>query len=352
MDASERPVTILYIAGAGRSGSTIIDNILGRVDGMASVGELRFLWERGILEQRLCGCGRPFMECPTWSAILLEAFPDVDLPALARRMVDLQQAGIRARRLPQVIRPSSRNHLQRIMSEYLGNLSRLYAVTAAHLGGGVVVDSSKLPAYGAMLEMLPGVDVRVVHLVRDPRATAYSWLRKKVLTDRAGMAFMQQQGPVKASALWDLWNVAAELLWRRSSRYLRVHYEWFVQEPRAVVERILAHAGVAGATTPFVSEREVDLTANHTVAGNPSRFSTGRVAIRADDEWVTAMRRWDRLRVTVVTWPLLLRYGYPVRPALAQPPTPAPAPASSPAPPAPRAADRPRDGRSAGGTTG
>ncbi len=166
---------------------------------MASVGELRFLWERGILEQRLCGCGRPFLECPTWSAILLEAFPDTDLPALARRMVDLQQAGIRARRLPQVIRRSSRDQLQRTMSEYLGNLSRLYAVTAAHLGGGVVVDSSKLPAYGAMLEMLPGVDVRVVHLIRDPRATAYSWLRKKALTDRAGTAFMQQQGPVKAS---------------------------------------------------------------------------------------------------------------------------------------------------------
>jgi len=349
MDASERPITILYIAGAGRSGSTIIDNILGRVEGIASVGELRFLWERGILEQRLCGCGRPFLECPTWGAILLEAFPDTDLTALARRMVDLQQAGIRARRLPQVIRRSSRDRLRRTMSEYLENLSRLYAVTAAHLGGGVVVDSSKLPAYGAMLEMLPGADVRVVHLIRDPRATAYSWLRKKALTDRAGTAFMQQQGPVKASALWDLWNLAAELLWRGSPRYLRIHYESFVREPRAVVERILAHAGHAGSGTPFVSEREVELTSNHTVAGNPSRFSTGRVAIRADDEWVTTMRRWDRLRVTVVTWPLLLRYGYPVTPTPAPAPARTPAPtAPAPAPPAPRAADPPRDGRSAG----
>jgi hypothetical protein len=307
--------TILYVAGAGRSGSTILDNILGQVEGAASVGELRFLWERGILEERLCGCGRPFLTCPRWTAILTTAFPDTDLQALARRMVELQQLGTRARHLPKLLRGRSRDHLRRTMSEYLANLAKLYAATQQHLGTTVIVDSSKLPPYGALLELLPGVEVRVVHLIRDPRATAYSWLRKKALPDRAGTAFMQRQGPVKASALWSLWNWAAGRLWRRApDRYLRVHYETFVNEPRATVERILVHAGLGGAATPFVSDTEVDLEANHTVAGNPSRFSTGRVAIRADDEWISSMRRWDRLRVTAVTWPMLLRYGYPVRP--------------------------------------
>jgi hypothetical protein len=212
------------------------------------------------------------------------------------------------------------------MSEYLNNLSRLYAATAAHLGSPVLVDSSKLPPYGAMLDMLPGVELRVVHLIRDPRATAYSWLRKKRLPDRAGTAFMQRQGPVKASALWALWNTAAGLLWGRSPGYLRVHYEAFVREPRAVVGRVLAHAGLADAKAPFVTETEVELSDNHTVAGNPSRFSTGRVAIRADDEWITGMRWWDRARVTAVTWPLLARYDYAMRPNPSSPGAAAPAP--------------------------
>lgn len=316
MEASNppAPVTILYIAGAGRSGSTILDNILGQVGGVASVGELRFLWERGILEERLCGCGRPFLECPQWTEILRTAFPGADLPALAHRMADLQQDGIRARRLPKLLRRRSRNALRHTMSEYLGNLASLYATTNASLGGGLLVDSSKLPSYGALLEMVPGVEVRVVHLIRDPRATAYSWLRKKALPDHAGTPFMQQQGPIKASGLWAFWNVAAGLLWRRSPRYLRVHYEAFVRDPRGVVDAILSHAGLEGVATPFVADNEVELTPNHTVAGNPSRFSTGRIAIRSDDEWTTEMRRWDRFRVTMVTWPLLIRYGYPLRP--------------------------------------
>jgi hypothetical protein len=315
MEEPSPPTTIVYIAGAGRSGSTILDNILGQTDGVASVGELRFLWERGILEGRLCGCGRPFLECPQWTAILGAAFPGADLPTLARRMVELQQDGTRARRLPKLLRRRTRDRLQHSMSEYLRNLSRLYSATASHLGSHVLVDSSKLPPYGAMLDMLPGVELRVVHLIRDPRATAYSWLRKKRLPDRAGTAFMQRQGPVKASALWALWNTAAGLLWARSPRYLRVHYEAFVRDPRAVVDRVLAHAGLPEGSAPFVSDTEVELSDNHTVAGNPSRFSTGRVAIRADDEWITAMRRWDRARVTAVTWPLLARYDYPLRPS-------------------------------------
>ena len=315
MEAAPAPITVLYVAGAGRSGSTILDNVLGQVEGVASLGEIRFLWERGILEQRLCGCGRPFLECPRWSSILARAFPGADLPALAARMVTLSQAGIRARRLPALLRRRSRERLQHSMSEYLGNLGRLYAAIGEEFGGAVVVDSSKLPPYGAVLDMLPGVELRVVHLIRDPRATAFSWLRKKPLTDGAGRAFMQQQGPVKASGLWVMWNVATGLLWGRSPRSLRLHYETFVREPRPAVERILAHAGVAGARTPFVSETEVELAPTHTVAGNPSRFSTGRVAIRSDDEWKTAMRPWDRARVTAVTWPFLLRYGYRVRPS-------------------------------------
>jgi hypothetical protein len=307
-------LTVLYVAGAGRSGSTILDNILGQVPDVASVGELRFLWERGLLEGRLCGCGRAFRECPEWSAILADAFPGADLEVLAARMVELQLAGVRARRLPKLLGRRGRDRLRGEMAEYLANLGALYAAAQRRFGCRVLVDSSKLPPYGALVQMLPGVDLRVVHLIRDPRATAYSWLRKKALPDRPGAAFMQRQGPVKASGLWSLWNGAATALWRRDGdRYLRVHYEGFVREPQETVRRVLAHAGLPDAPLPFVGERAVELAATHTVAGNPSRFSTGRVEIASDDEWATAMRRWDRLRVTAVTWPLLVSYGYPLR---------------------------------------
>src|SRR6476469_754930 len=54
---------VLFIAGWGRSGSTLLDRMLGQVPGVFSAGELRDIWDRGVREDRLCGCGQPFHEC-------------------------------------------------------------------------------------------------------------------------------------------------------------------------------------------------------------------------------------------------------------------------------------------------
>jgi len=34
--------------------------------------------------------------------------------------------------------------------------------------------------------------------------------------------------------------------------------------------------------------------------------------LRADTEWEAQMSRWDWLSVTMLTWPWLLQYGYPI----------------------------------------
>ena len=38
-------MTIVFIGGAGRSGSTLLEKILGNLDGCFSAGELRFIWQ-------------------------------------------------------------------------------------------------------------------------------------------------------------------------------------------------------------------------------------------------------------------------------------------------------------------
>ncbi len=70
---SEQRVKVLYILGAGRSGSTLLSNILGQLDGFQSVGELFYLWENGLLKGGLCGCGEPVLQCPFWSEVLSQS---------------------------------------------------------------------------------------------------------------------------------------------------------------------------------------------------------------------------------------------------------------------------------------
>jgi len=59
-------IRVLYIGGWGRSGSTLLDLILGQAPGLFSAGEVREIWQSGLAENRLCGCERPFRDCSFW----------------------------------------------------------------------------------------------------------------------------------------------------------------------------------------------------------------------------------------------------------------------------------------------
>lgn len=310
---------VIYIAGTGRSGSTVLANILGEVDGVFAAGEVRYLWQRGLKESRLCGCGLPVRECPVWSKVLARAGYLDDPKRVDAALTMLQRTG-RIRNLPGILAGGVRHSLNPARSARYADdrdaLSALYAAMADVTGSRAIVNSSKLPAYANVLAATPGIDLHVVHLIRDPRGAAHSWASKKELSDGAARSHMEQIGPAKSAVLWDVWNVAGGMLFHGGpSRYLRLRYEDFVADPPAAVRRILAMVGMENAELPFVDGNEVRTTANHSVAGNPDRLRHGQITLRSDDRWRSAMAPRDRRLVSTLTSPLLLRYGYPLRPA-------------------------------------
>ncbi len=308
---------VLYIAGWGRSGSTIIDNILGEIEGFFSVGEIHYLWDRGLIEGRRCGCGRSLSECPVWSRVLAllregnaAALDDpAEVVRWQRDSVRIRHAFGLTRTTPQ--RLSRKDSLQ----AYTRLLGHTYAAVAEVTGARVIVDSSKRPSDGAALHLVSGISPYFVHLVRDPRAVAFSWGRRKAHLDRSAPAEMRRHGPVGSTLSWTLWNAAIETI-RRSgsdSSALLLRYEDFVAQPRSAIEQIVKMLGEDDARLPFEGEHSVRLSGNHTISGNPSRFSMGAVALRSDDEWTHNQSLRDRAIATSLALPLLHRYGYPVR---------------------------------------
>jgi Sulfotransferase family len=308
-----KPVKVLYVAGLGRSGSTILANTLGQVEGFFSGGELNFIWKHALIENRLCGCGKPTRECGFWGPVFDTEFGGPS-EELAREMMRLQYSGARTRHIPMMLTESGRRKIRERLGEFLDNTGRLYRAIQTVSDSRVVVDTSKEPAYGYALGMVPGVDLRVLHLIRDPRAAAYSWAKKKRQPDSAEREFMHRKSPAQSAVLWDAWNAAIEALWRRMpAKYLRLRYEDFIADPRRSFEEILKLAGEEDAQLPLVGDRDVKLGISHTVSGNPNRFDTGTVELRQDRAWQKQMKPSDRALVTALTLPLLTRYHYSVR---------------------------------------
>ena len=131
------PVKALYIGGMDRSGSTLLGRLLGQCQGVTNVGEMSLIGPRWDSPLIRCGCGRVFAECEFWRNVSETAQDRQNPAALYRAIADISDAR-------------------------------------------VIVDTSKSAKSACLLACLPGIDLRVVHLVRDSRAVTFSQTRRKL----------------------------------------------------------------------------------------------------------------------------------------------------------------------------
>jgi hypothetical protein len=310
-------VKVLSVVGAGRSGTTILASILDEVDGVTSAGETRWLWERGIKEERPCGCGQPPVTCPVWSQVIDGALAsqaagpvgDVDGIVAAQREVS------RRANYPRVLRSIGAPETGWTALDSVRNVTgSVYTELARATRSHVLVDISKRPLDAAVVAGLRDVDHYVLHVVRDPRAVVNSWRRAKTFTAGGRSLTMGTRRMLSTVRRWTGNSLAAEALRRRlpSDHWMQLRYEDFAADPEVTVSRILAFLREGG-EAPFVDPATVLLRPNHIVAGNPSRFTTGRVEIHVDAGWRHSMPRRDQWLTALLTLPLMLRYGYLAR---------------------------------------
>ncbi len=300
---------ILYIAGLGRSGSTILGAILGQIDGFFFVGELRAIGEPGRLSQRLCGCRARLSECGFWKRVL-HATDGEDGDAGLSVMRRARQL-TRTFHLPLMFLPGGTRWLATRLGRDRDHLAALYGTIRRHAGCRIIIDSSKMPIYGALLGQVPGLEVYTILLVRDSRAVAYSWSKKEPVVDGPPGQLRKRYGPAGSAIRWALWNLAGEALARSTpGRSMLLRYEDLIDAPHEAVDRILTFLDENTSASP-VRQRTLELRPHHTVGGSRVRFHVGPVELRLDNEWAERMARAHRRLVTILTWAVLKRYGYP-----------------------------------------
>ncbi len=307
-------IPVLLIACAGRSGSTLLDRIIGMHDGFCSAGELRYIWERSFGENQLCGCGLPFDDCAFWGEISRGVFGTEAAQVEAATAASLQRSLDDLRSAPWLLQSHRPAFHRAALHIYSQLIERLYQGILQVSRDRVIVDSSGDPTHGLILSQIPSIELHVVHLVRDPRAVAFSWTRARRRPEIHWTAENMPIAHVKTSATqWMMHNTIAELLSQSSASYCRLRYEDFVANPDAALSKILLPYDWIHVRPSGIAERKIVLEPAHTVSGNPMRFKHGSLTIQLDDEWRRAMRPRDRRWVTAITWPLLTRYGYLLR---------------------------------------
>jgi hypothetical protein len=300
---------VIFIAGLGGSGTTLLGRTLGELDGFRFGGELFMLSRLALLRDARCGCGAAVRECGFWVAVLQTACGGMDrIDVVAWRAL---RRDVRTRRLVHLLRPGGRRALARRWGELRDRMETLYRSIASVTNSRVIVDSSKSPLFAYIASGIPSVDLFVVHLVRHPTGSAYSRVRRAERRHGAGSGSRQTGRAAWAALEWLHWHALSEILLRsRPGRYLRMRYEDFVQAPVDCLETIVRLVGEPGPERWPVTPGRVEFTARHSGPGHELRFQTGWVTLRVDDEWRSRMAPLDRAIVAFLSWPLRSRYGY------------------------------------------
>lgn len=303
---------VLYVGGMGRSGSTLLERALAQLPDTCGVGESVYMWERGLLNNERCGCGEAFRDCAFWDSVGETGFggwsqvDPVRISELRARVDDVKY-------VPRILAGRTNAKFDAAAREYVSYYEALYEGVRRTSGCEVIVDSSKITSLAYLLARYADIDLSMAHILRDPRAVAYSWtkvVRRPEVTE--GTAYMPRYSPTYMAALFSGHHVLLEALRMRRVPSLNVRYEDFAAQPLVTLRRVAEFAGMTWdeAAVAGPAEGVLRLGVVHTASGNPSRFRTGDVEIRSDDSWRTNFPRSRRATVSVLTAPLMLAYGY------------------------------------------
>jgi hypothetical protein len=302
---------VLFIAGWLRSGTTVTGNVLGSAPSAVHIGELNYLWMKEHPAGFECGCGEIIFDCPVWKPVLdrlgMTTERRMEIRALRRerwRNDDTPKRYVEWKRG----RPDLR---------YPAALADVYRGLTDQPGVDLVVDSTKNASDALAAAMAPGVDLHLLHVVRDPRAAAYSGMQEKTHGSGETGHQMVRFSPSRNTFHWDVRNLLIERCARRvvpADRYRRVRYEDLMAAPREEFSSIAEWVGVDPVELPFTGPSTVKIAQSHTVMGNPNRHTGDKeVELRLDTRWVEKLGGRDAATATLVASPLMTRYGYSLR---------------------------------------
>lgn len=305
---------VLYVLGIYHSGTTLLGNLLGQLDGYFHVGELRSVWRKLTVPGARCGCGEQLEACSVWSGIIRSALGE-PWAAPAQETWQYQRKAVGEfhtwRGVPSLLhRRGKTPQPGTALAWYAESLARLYRAIAEETGAEVIVDSSKEPTDAALLLSMPGMDPAFAHIVRDPRATVYSIVRHRAGGEPVIGSRLRQSA--YAALSWQAGNLAATAVRRAAgpSRSMLLRHEDFVAHPGRSLQALTQLAGRPTGPGWLPPSGTVNLRPTHTVGGNPNRFRTGPVKISADTAWRSRMHPRDQAAVTTICAPLMAHYGY------------------------------------------
>ena len=278
--------TILYLVGAGYSGSTLLNRLIGCHPDVISVGEIHHFKKAWLDGQ--CGCGLLVRNCRFWKDVYKAFCQRFSVSTDFIYSSKCLLYHVPHRKFDTSIHfwknwPKE----QFILQNYL-----LYEAVFEKTRKSVIVDSSKSAHRAALVAEIGRkfhINVRFIHIIRSAKAVCYSHLRKKRIK--------REKHVFKPMLIWYLDNRKAEALvkneWVHKENILHLTYEDLVEKPIVILNYIFSWIGLK--QQPDILN-DFGECVHHDIGGNPMRFDPEKnKKIVPDDEWMEGLSNLNKL---------------------------------------------------------
>jgi hypothetical protein len=172
--------------------------------------------------------------------------------------------------------------------------------------------------------MVPGIDLYVVHLIRDGRGVITSHRKASGRDVHTGNMWNLEGNPVRKKVVrwivldlisvvrWIVRNLVSEWVCVQigPKRTLRLRYEDFVADPKTALKSIGSLLDLDLTDVADAASSGKPIPAGHNVGGNRTKES-GFITLRPDaKEWKTALSSAEQQLSWILMGWLMRRYGY------------------------------------------
>lgn len=273
---------IIYLLGAGRSGTTLMATVIGAHKDVLTIGEMHQFLDH-IVEGRFCSCGEHIEQCVFWKDILTK----VDVNSGAQSFSNNVE---RHRNIPRLLITG------KTKKEYLRIHDTIFSIISETSKQSILLDSSKYIARYLLLRKSNKFNVKGIYVIRDVRGVIHSF-KKKVQTSRS---------PLSTVVYYCLINLFGQLVCWTDKNVLKVRYEDFVENPSHELSRIYKHIAVE-ANVEDQLNRSYEIP--HIMGGNRLK-SQQKITIKKDEAWKVKSSKFDRYFYYILTLPLMLINKY------------------------------------------
>ncbi|WP_261885784.1 sulfotransferase domain-containing protein [Vibrio pomeroyi] len=280
---------IVLITGFGRSGSSLINMLISKRINSVDVGELRFLYERGYINNERCSCNDYFRECNFWDGVIKKI--PVDDPfeySLLSKKTQRNRSFF----------TSYFNWFSEDDEKYIGKEKKLIdSILNNSSSRHVILDSSKVPVRACLYYKLrEHYDVKILHVLRDPRAVSYSWSKDVPRPETDNKENMHKFSYLESSLLWVGVNFLSRLLsFKYKDDYKMIIYEDLCKNPVSVMDSVESFIFPGG-------NDSLNNSVFHSISGNPMRF-VDNVDIKLDENWKKNTTKFKNIIPSVIALP-------------------------------------------------